>query len=745
MQDFKQYLNPVYKEVDTYIKNSSRDGDSQLEKEEYPHLHKTLTTIGDKVDKQLFFIQKLKEDIAKQEELIESETGDDKSDAVKEMNKLLKQMDRLLTTTNRFLESLNSPYFGRIKFDRKANQELPARIIDTYLGKAAFIDPDTNIPLITDWRAPIANLYYQNTGPANDQQFVAPVGVQKGDLLLKRQFEIGAGELYSIYESKTGNAAADAFLLKQLETRIGKKLQDIVSTIQAQQNEIIREDIGNPTIIQGVAGSGKTTIILHRLAYLFFTYNETIKPENSLIIAPNTMFLDYISDVLPSLGVDGLKQNTYLNWAKDILGWNNSYYINQIDDDNEIKQLKGGKKYLNVVKNFFQFFEVDLFEKMPDFINLEIQARYIEMREQYPDMSILEILDLSTEYAFAQRQFKRKFTGNFNNQLQDQAERIKKIKSYIKKRTNPYTLYKELIDHPEIFKESGFSTTETERIITYTKKVFKRGSKGSPYKLEDLPGMVWLHMQLKSIKNMMYDYIVIDEAQDLSIFQLITVSLLAKNNNITIAGDTAQAIIPPFYIQNWQTLIETFKENKIGNINYHELYRCYRTTIEVIEYANKIFAKKFPEGYKLPEAVLRHGDDVDEIKFKTNTAKASDSEIAKLKETINSDFTKDAATVALIARDEDHADQVFERLNNEKTELIRSIHSYKEDDYKDGILVLPVSRAKGLEFDSVFVMDVNNDNYPVDDLSVRLLYVAITRALHRLHIVHSPTPSKLLK
>jgi DNA helicase II / ATP-dependent DNA helicase PcrA len=750
MQDFRKYLNPIYKELETISNTDDLIASTPAETEEFSHLADTLKTIIKKVHKQIYFVDELVKDIERTEELIRSETGDDRSDAVGEMNKLLSQMDRLLTLTNRYLDIVNSPYFGRIVFDRKENEQYPARKINTYLGKSALIDPKTNIPLITDWRAPIANLYYQNSGPENDLSFIAPVGPQHGDLILKRQFEIASGRISSIYEAKSGNAAVDQFLLKQLENRIGKKLQDIVSTIQAQQNEIIREEKDRPSIIQGVAGSGKTTIILHRMAYLFFTYPDEIQPENSLIIAPNTMFLDYISDVLPSLGVEGMQQNTYINWARSLLKWDKKYHIAQNPDNNEVKVIKGDTKFLRLTETFFEFFEYDLFEKMPDFINLEVHARYQEMRREYPAMSILEVIGLSVDYAFAQRQFKRKgYVGDYMGELHDQEDRKKKIKAYVTKRTNPYNLYKEMISHKRIFAESGYSKEEIELIGKFTKPTFKRQGKGIPYKVEDLPPIVWFYLKLHGIKSNIKDYIVVDEAQDLSIFQLLTINLVARNGNITIAGDTAQAIIPPFYIQDWNNLKDAIKvemdSQKVQKeIAYHQLFRCYRTTVEIIEFANEIFAKHFPKGYKLPEAVLRHGEDVSIMKFEKNTAKTSENDVKKLIKEVNKQFENDAVTVALITKDEKTAEDIYEKLNTKSEEFKRSIHLYKEDDYRDGVLVLPVSRAKGLEFDSVFVMDVNEDTYVEDDLSVRLLYVAITRALHRLYIIHSDKPSKLI-
>lgn len=742
MLDFKQYLNPIYKELDSIINPVGFTPDTPLQEQEYPYLVKTLKQIGHSVEKQLHTISLVTKEIINYQDLINSETGDDKADAVKEYNKLMSRMDRILTGANRYLGIVDTPYFGKIIFRRDSNEHFPASLLTIYLGKFAHIDDETKAPLITDWRAPVANLYYQNAGPTENISFTSPVGEQSGDLQQKRQFEISSGQMHNVYDSKSGNAAADAFLLNQLETRIGQKLKDIVSTIQAQQNSIIREEIDKPVIIQGVAGSGKTTIILHRLAYLFFTYQEKLKPENSLIIAPNAVFLDYISDVLPSLGVDGLQQNTYLHWAHATMKWSGKYMLSPIDADLVVKKLKGSYEYLQLLDDFFTFFEEDLFEQMPDFANYEIQVRYDELKERGGDINMLERLSLAVDYAFAQRQFKKKFAGNYMNKLSDQQKRKKKIMEYINKRTKPYSMYKELFKQKEIFKKSSFNDEEGKRIVLHSNKLLK-GSKGIfHYSIEDLAPMVWLYFKVNGVKEHMKDYIVVDEAQDLSQFQIHTIATTAKKGNITLAGDIAQAIVPPFYIDNWEDLAKQLQEHDtINEVSYHQLFRCYRTTAEIIGYANNVFKNHFPKSYKLPEAVLRHGDKVGTIKLSGDLAKEKDSGIVEL---INKQFVDDSATVAVICRDQHHANAIYQLLSSKKDQLTKTITSYQEKDYHDGILVLPVSHAKGLEFDSVIIADVNEDKYGNDELSTRLLYVAMTRALHRLHIIHSGSPSTLL-
>jgi DNA helicase-2/ATP-dependent DNA helicase PcrA len=750
MKGFRQYLNPIYRRLDEVIDFSDIQTSDELINYEYPYLEDLAKLVFEDINVALKRMDSLGVEIEHSIWLIDTETGDDKTDAVKEYNRLMKEMETLIERINRQLTILDTPYFGKIIFDRKGNKEVADGEIKTYIGKFAFFDKNTNKPLISDWRAPIANLYYQNSGPSKAVHFSSPIGDQNGDLTQKRQFELSETRIQSIYDAKSGNAAADEFLLSQLNQKIGKKLSDIVSTIQSQQNEIIRDSINKPVIIQGVAGSGKTTIILHRLAYLFYTFNEEIMPELSLIIAPNKMFLDYISDVLPSLGVKGLEQNTYLFWARDVLGFDKKYAISPEKENDEVMRIKGSMRFKRLMDQYFHKIERETFENMPGSIAFDVEIRYYELKETHPEMTMTEMIDLSIDYAFAQLQFKKQKSNNLVGNLMESQERRKKVKDYVKKQTNVYKIYKDLFKRDDIAAESELTEEEWKLIKKQTRNSFKGAtSKVFGYKQEDLAPLVWLHFQIHGAKDSMRDHIVVDEAQDLSVFQLMTLSSIAKKGNITIAGDVAQSIVPPFHISDWQQVIDGFEETfpDMGSkISYHQLHRSYRTTIEIIDYANKIFEKFFPKTYRLPEAVLRHGEKVQNISTKKQLSEGDGSDLEMLVALLNIEHEKGAVSSAVICRDESHATKILEALQPYKDRIHMNLVDYKEDDYQTGVLVLPISRAKGLEFDSVLIMDADDNNYSDNELDVRLFYVAVTRALHRLYIFSSQSEpdSKLL-
>ncbi|MFA5623027.1 MAG: UvrD-helicase domain-containing protein, partial [Candidatus Dojkabacteria bacterium] len=337
MQTFEKELNPIYTRVDEINDFKSVIPKTDNEREEYPHLKK-ITDINAQTSKRMIKrLEDLEIELEEQVQIIARETDlDARADAAGVYNKILRSIEECIERINRELIKLDTPYFGKIVFQTQLRGN--ERDLPIYIGKFALMDRDTYRPLISDWRAPIANLYYENSGPANNLQYDSPTGIREGNLIQKRQFSISEARIKHIYDAKSGNIAADEFLLAQLNERLGQKLQDIVSTIQAQQNEIIREEINKPVVIQGVAGSGKTTILLHRLAYLFYAYKAHIRPSKSLIIGPNKMFLDYITDVLPSLGIENVLANTYIFWAKSVLGWDNTYILHPSKEDLKIKE-----------------------------------------------------------------------------------------------------------------------------------------------------------------------------------------------------------------------------------------------------------------------------------------------------------------------------------------------------------------------------------------------------------------------
>lgn len=723
MQRFTKYLNPLYKDIKEIADFSTVIYNSDLEKDEYPHLEK-VTKI---TEKQLIFLleklEKLEKDLEEQILLIDAENDPDEKKAARSIyNAILLKIEEQISRINSELIKFDSPYFGKISFQP---QESPSKELTLYIGKFALVDQDTHQPLIVDWRSPISNIYYENSGPKEGVSFQAPVGERIGDLKQKRQFQISRARISGIYDAKSGNVAADEFLLAQLNERIGKKLQDIVSTIQTQQNEIIRGEINKPILIQGVAGSGKTTILLHRLAYIFYTYREKIKPENSLIIAPNQMFIDYVSDVLPNLGVQRVETSTYLFWAKKILGWDQYYKISNEKEDLAITELKGSLKFLEMLDKYIEIFEENLLENIPYSGKEIIARRYFELKELFKDLDMLERLDLATEYAFAQSKFDLEKYKPWERGYMEESEKRSEIDKYLKKSLNIFSLYKNM-----------FRGDLVEKYISkYTLKGLQIEGRIHNYRMEDLAAMLYLHFKINGVKEYKKDSVMIDEVQDMSYIQIATLAMIARNGNLTLAGDLAQSIIPPFHIKEWQSVCHTVEKYSATRVNFFQLNKCYRTTIEIVEFANKIFKKHFPKNFDTPEAVLRHGEDVNILEFKNSSEDFTEKEVEEMIKIINEQFVKGAVTCAILCKNQKHANTFYSILEKHKDSISREIINYTGNDYKSGLLILPISSAKGLEFDSIILPDFNSQMYTTNIEDIKLIYVGITRALHRVFII----------
>ena len=733
MQTFEKYLNPLHTRLDRIVDFSRLTPKEKLYEEEYPHL-KQVTKINVKICKQLIKkFHDLEIELEEQAKIIQMETDlDSRKDAVGVYNKILQSIMEYVERINIELIKVDTPYFGKIIFRTKIRDT--QKDLSIYIGKFALMDPDTYQLLISDWRSPIANIYYENSGPTSNLRYETPNGIKTGDLIQKRQFSISEARINHIYDAKSGNAAADEFLLAQLTERLGQKLKDIVATIQAQQNEIIRDGINKPIVIQGVAGSGKTTILLHRLAYLFYAYKEKIHPQKTLIIGPNKVFLDYISDVLPSLGIEHVETNTYMFWAKNILGWDSSYTVYQGEEDLKIKEYKGSKEYIELLDSYFEEFESNLLDNIPYSRREVIRERYYELKETHPLIPMNERLILAMEYTFIQKKFQEKMIGLLPRESDLEIKKKKEITQYFNRMTKPIEVYRNMFKMEYVNKA----------IAKYTLEGTVRSGKKKTYRMEDLAPILYLHLKIYNPNEHKKEYVMLDEAQDLSLVQILTLLQISKNQNITIAGDLAQSIIPPFYIKDWDNVIDLFKRFNRDDYSYYQLNRCYRTTLEIIDYANKIFKNKFPKTYKLPEAVLRHGEDIKTIENNETLLVGPEENISKLIEVVREEFNKGSVTCALICPDKNYAQKVYEKIAKYQNILGKDIVDFSREDYKTGLLILPVENAKGLEFDTVILLDVNSDTYPDTELSVRLLYVAITRALHRLIVITNRNKSPLL-
>ena len=676
----------------------------------------------------------------------------------------------------------DKPYFARLDFEEDGEKE--ERL---YIGKISVVDTKENIPIIVDWRAPISNLYYD--GRIGRSSYESPKGLVHGNINLKRQFFIENGELekYTDIDLKTN----DELLQVAISEKADDRLKNIVATIQAKQNEVIRADINKPLIVQGVAGSGKTTIALHRIAYLIYKYEKDFDPENFMIIAPTKFFLNYISNVLPDLGVENVRQYTFEDFAYEILGKRlkisdsneklvtivNKEFddINNGDVDLIIKEskFKSSINFKNFVDMYLEELEDNYLPKK-DFIIENIRIMRYEniqklFKETYSSLCFTRRVEEIKKHIFSkiknnyqtidegirkQRSIKIKKLEKEGLPPEEERQRrieifeeteellklldkgnIKVVDFYFNEiiKKDAFNLYKDLIE------KFIYSKIENRTLAKYLVENTLMNLNRGEIAFEDLAPIIYIHYKVYGVKwKKNLRHVIIDEAQDYGEFQFSTLKTILNSNSMTILGDIAQGV--HFYrgIENWNDFIDIeFPED---GATYLTLEKTYRTTKEIMDVANGVISK-LPENEKkgivLGEPVINTKDS---IKIEQ---KQSEQEIIKsIVEKIDNYLSLGFKSIAIIGKDMDECKQIKKLISkhNKDINLIQS----KDSEYKAGISIVPSYLAKGLEFDSVILFNVSDEKYTETSLDIKLLYVAITRAMSKLDVYYIGNKTKLI-
>jgi DNA helicase-2/ATP-dependent DNA helicase PcrA len=648
--------------------------------------------------------------------------------------------------------AVREPYFGRLDFQEKGAEE-PQTL---YVGKSGVQDERTGKPMIIDWRAPVASLFYTSaTGGADMVAYTAPGGTVEGILWLKRNLAIKGRRLQHIADAKVKGAAeadmaADTFLLYRLQESRDNKLRDIVSTIQGEQNAIIRAERDRPLIIQGVAGSGKTTVALHRLAYLLYTYQESMNADRMVIFAPNRMFLDYIADVLPELGVGGIKQVTFQDWALDQI----EETLHLVDPAARLEELfapgydpgeggeapgrfKGSIFFKDVLDralaayeaNFVPEADIELW-KGAKIKHRDIYEWFHEAYKRYP-------LNTRKERIIARvRTWAKGQVDPWRGTLQEKERRkamVTAVRQYVASwpKHTALSLYKEILGlgSPRGKRPVELGGLEIPpNVVAEAKQLFKK-KLISP---EDLAPLVYLQERLEGLKeDRELDHVVIDEAQDFSPFQIALLRRLTKHDSFTILGDLSQGIHTYAGIADWSEFVEVFPP---GTVGYHVLSRSYRSTHDIMNFANEVLIRIGATG-ALAQPVFREGPTVILRQRPAGPDYAAlVDEVRRLQESY--------ASVAVVGRTEAEVKAVVRALKAAGLEPEEITADQKR--YIGGLSVIPSYLTKGLEFDAVIVADAGAHQYGLTARDARLLYVVCTRALHELAVFYTGEVSPLL-
>ncbi|WP_027309372.1 RNA polymerase recycling motor HelD [Caloramator sp. ALD01] len=661
------------------------------------------------------------------------------------------------------------PYFARVDFteDGSKNRE------KLYIGKMSVLDDKNYKPIIIDWRAPIANLYYE--GRLGRAHYDCPDGRIYGEIHLKRQYTIDDGKLLNMFDIDI--TTNDEFLQAFLGANADNRLKDIVSTIQVEQNRIIRADMWKPLIVQGVAGSGKTTIALHRIAYLIYNYDKDFVPENYMIIAPNKLFLNYISDVLPELGVNRVKQTTFEEFAFEVLEKKvkikdvNSKLSKLVDIEDEREKeiiieatkFKTSKEFMDILslylkqveqtiipQNSFNVGKIELYSYediqklfLINYSDLPFQKRLNEIKKHLQNRAKLKkdelieklhrICDLEVnkiKLSIEDTEERRiKLTETYNKR----DELIGKVNDFVKNGAQNFIRAIEIKSPFEYYDEFIFSNLFKEQALKYIDKYayeylidsYKKNIESNLYEYEDLAPLLFIkYTTLGLNEKIKVKHIVIDEAQDFSVLQLYVLKNIIKDSSFTILGDLNQGIHYYRGVRDWNEIRSIVFNN---SANYLTLEQTYRTSIEIMEVANKVISHIKDTQVQIGKPVIRHGERV-KVKKLNSLKEVVENIFIKIQELEQSNIN----TIAIIGKTLSECKEIHKLLK--KKGLDFKLITGNEKEYSAKRVIVPSYLSKGLEFDAVFIPNASRDLYKQNELDIKLLYVALTRPLHRLYI-----------
>ena len=638
-----------------------------------------------------------------------------------ERERLIDDIDEKLGILNRHKDD---PYFAKLLFkDIEDGEEFNGYIGRVSIGQIS--DPSDN--KIVDWRAPIADLYYN--GRIGHSSYKSLEKEYTVDLKLKRQIKCKDDDVESIYDldDKISN---DEFLIPYLTQSADNRLKNIVATIQQEQNDIIRCSPYQNLVVQGVAGSGKTTVALHRLSYVIYNYKKVLSPSDLLIISPNEIFLHYISTILVDLEAD--KSNSFslnkivndlLQTDYELLAKHHQFSCLQKEKvSTDYLSYKNSKNFMIILESFLKDFISNLTNKPlivkgvklldgEDLKNFFIEPNIEKPIEKVIDDGCKRLgIALSTE-----TELKRKAILNIDKSDKDFSTRnsIKElmdsgnfgyIRKTIKTNFNVLSIYKDFVKSIE--KYSDYK--EIQILKKYTLKNLT--SKRIAY--DDYASLLYLITRL--IELPFYNRIrcvFIDEAQDLSELMFVALKQLFKFAKFSIFGDIAQGIYDYEAIKDWSFVVDNFEETKMLFLN-----RSYRTSVEIMMEANKDLVKL---GLEPANNVVRHGE---QVEFENNH---NIETIKKWIDVLNIKFNN----TAIICKDELELAKAQQKLKDLNLVVINEDNSSYNDNKN---ILLSVQTAKGLEFDSVIIY--NSGSFGDSGLDLKQLYVAKTRALHKLII-----------
>ncbi|MBR3635848.1 MAG: ATP-binding domain-containing protein [Lachnospiraceae bacterium] len=609
------------------------------------------------------------------------------------------------------------PFFGRIDIEDDENGKRET----FYIGKSV-IAKNPSEPEVIDWRAPISSVYYDHS-LGNCTYKVPKEGIFKVDLKRKRTYEIEEGNIKDYYDSDV--VANDDLLTKYLSKSKRNVLSEIIATIQQEQNEVIRKNPKHNVLIQGSAGSGKTTVAMHRISYILYNYETEFKPDGFYIVGSNKVLLNYITGVLPDLDVYGVRQMTMEELFTRLLyeDWDRKKYkIRTFDKKEKSIGIKGTGEWFEKLKVFCKKTEWNHIPR--ENILIEKNGHLIMSRSdiekvilEYPDWSMVRKFERMNDVLEGKLESEL-YGRHYSYNDEEQKKLLRKYSGYFNRfiwEGSVFDLYEEFVlkemkDHPEIIYE-----------------------KETP-DLYDLASLAYIYKRIKESEVIQEaSHVVIDEAQDFGMTIYHSLKYCMSKCTFTIMGDVSQNINFDCGLSDWEELKKVMLPDRYDYFGL--LRKSYRNTVEISQFATDILRHGTFPIYPV-EPIIRHGDEVDCIKA-GDESELNDKVLNAVKEVL----AKQYETIAVICKDISEAKEVYDYLSKHT-----KVKYFKGEDteFTGGVYVIPIEYSKGLEFDAVIIYDASDKAYPSEDGYAKLLYVAATRALHELRVFYLGTLTKLV-
>lgn len=625
---------------------------------------------------------------------------------------MYKTIDRKLAEFTKLKEV---PYFGKVNYEDDGYAE------QIYVGRYGLTPEGSFEAAVVDWRAPVASLFYKGT--LGKTSYKSPEGEIPVDILARRQIMIKKGKLEGFFDSDVD--VKDDILQMILSSNAGEKLKDIVMTIQQEQDEIIREERMKVIVVNGVAGSGKTTIALHRVAYLLYNFREQLG-DKVLILGPNDIFIDYIGEVLPTLGESNVNQQTFAHFAMNEIGLDEKVtdftaYLEEVLKGNEeiIKEIKykAGEGFIEVLdekckeleSEYFTFNSVKFFDE--EVVSIEEITELFEKHYKY--MPLFRRSSKVKRILISKLKDKRdELVRNLNNEVKEKLASLTEDQLVIEQNNiefNRRIRIREIVRELMNQKKALETWIDNESIVD----IYKRFTKTEDLSYLDLPAILYLMIKLDGKKaKQEVKHIVIDEAQDYSMLQFIVLKELTGCRSYTIVGDANQRLIK---VEEEPAMLR-LKSLFGGFVKNYALNKSYRSTYQIMEYASKLLDEN-----AIVPFVRKGNHDVEEVKVNNQ-----DDLIDTILETLEAYDDENYDNIAIITKDKEELKRVAPELKK-FTKLL----AFDREDviYRGGKVIVPSYYAKGLEFDGVIIVDFDDNT---DDL---VKYIMATRALHQLKII----------